>query len=73
MNYRYSEEMAYNLRDGTRRNYRSLANPEKLPRATRVVEDRDKLYTVEVLENSQYINSMCLYFLILYFKSVHHL
>ena len=39
--------MAYDLREGTCKDYSKLLFPEKLPRAARVV---DRLYSVEVLE-----------------------
>jgi len=45
--------MAYNLCEGTWKDYHKLNSPKKLPRAVRVAEDRDKLYPVEVLESRQ--------------------
>jgi len=45
--------MAYNLREGTRKDYRKLNCPEKLPCAVRTTEDKDKLYAVEVVESTQ--------------------
>ena len=45
--------MAYNLREGPRKDYRRLNSPEKLPRAVRTTTDKNKLYPVEVLESRE--------------------